>query len=879
MSKEKTLVERKLGIINKIRKRFFLMNLSEKKVFKYSKLPEILKNDEEIITAVWSKNKEMLLSLPIGYQKKYIKEAPTHFFERYESDSNFLEVLGEIIIETILKEKKDMEELFKGIPFDKLLEKTQLKLMLIDNKYIEIASEEAISKFVGNNSLLIEKAPSNYVYSYMIAHPEKNCNFSQKFQTMKLHSSWAIEFRKEITDFKNMDELKKYLILKENNDYEVNIFDIKDDDYIWEMGKFKPELMYDGPDVCYNGKYKSQRMSHYYEITRRRSHIIQNVINHAKITEPEGEITKFLENYLGRVVKTSSFITTDTNKVNEIMKFLLNDKIATKVPQKEILEYIEDPTNNKLAEIVRKSYGNQAAKIIEDRPEITSKDIQNFYIFDEKIIEEFGIGAVHATLSYDMKAPAIFSEFARFPEKMQLFKEFRENMHGTFGNTAIDLEKELKAFINSEALIKNLNGKKLTEIQKEDLKLAIYDTFVFENSPIVPFPQNVEELNEYKEKRDKIYDECIEKLSNPDDIKDMISRKYLCMRYEKSNPEINSPAVLDMISFYNIQRDLDDEIIQSDRFSEDDLDALELLYIMSKIENPKILKELSKELGKNELIINPEHYKTLKKELPLLYSEKLIKELINPEKIEKMIEDGQEGISVREEEEIKIITLKGVDFISYISNPFLNNSYIKYMASLDDALNKWKNMENGISTFSGCLINGNRCSQEIADKNWNGNLGFFYIKPDQIYAMGEKDIGMSHDIKELNPRYGGGIRFENPEKIIENISEKGKNPWPYNEVASHRRTQDLEQITEDTYGGKIMPDFIYIYGVGKITPAIIETAKKHGIKYIFEYDYRAYEQKKEINLKKEHSKNTPRPQSEFMKKVNKIQETGDKDER
>ena len=174
------------------------------------------------------------------------------------------------------------------------------------------------------------------------------------------------------------------------------------------------------------------------------------------------------------------------------------------------------------------------------------------------------------------------------------------------------------------------------------------------------------------------------------------------------------------------------------------------------------------------------------------------------------------GISMREKDGIKIITLEGSDFFAYVTNPYLNNSEL-YTQIYDSKLNTnnvaelWKKLEKGVTTWSGCMINQDESKSTIGP---NGiGLGFSSIHPSQIIAMSTTDANVSHATRQLEvtTENGNEIQFqyskqfmEETEKRIEGETQYRDLTHTYNGVASHRRTQELSTIKPNTYGGKTM---------------------------------------------------------------------------
>ena len=154
----------------------------------------------------------------------------------------------------------------------------------------------------------------------------------------------------------------------------------------------------------------------------------------------------------------------------------------------------------------------------------------------------------------------------------------------------------------------------------------------------------------------------------------------------------------------------------------------------------------------------------------------------------------------------------------------------------------WQEVEGGISTFSGCLIDGSTTEEIHAIDKTRPNLGFYSVNPEQIVGMGYTDIHVSHSTGRVRPSTAvpGAVSFDFSDELLDKTAERfyGQGDSDvafhhYDEVAASRRT----------HGGKTNPDFLFVYGAGKGSQAI-EMAKKFGIKVIYEYDTEAYKSKR-----------------------------------
>ena len=157
------------------------------------------------------------------------------------------------------------------------------------------------------------------------------------------------------------------------------ITDIRNDEYIWEMGKFNPELV----------RLSSINYGIDYGKLERNENLVKNFYKHVVDVCGNNELAKYLESLIkenGYYVQKELHTQQGIEKVNQITKLILNEDIIKAVPGSDILEYAQNPSQEKLVEIVRKTYGETSAKILEDRPKIDIDLIPNFNIFKPEIV-------------------------------------------------------------------------------------------------------------------------------------------------------------------------------------------------------------------------------------------------------------------------------------------------------------------------------------------------------------------------------------------------------------------------------------------------------------------------------------------------------------
>lgn len=765
----------------------------------------------------------------------------------------------------------------KVLEFDleKLSIETQLKLLLISEKFKKKVSDEALIKFVNGNPLLFDKLSDKLKEQMISENPEILSKMPYDFQTAyvkynpdKFKDS-KCNYMFNIRNFDSPEKAADKIILiggipeLENK----NITDIRNDDYIWEMGKFNPEYMkLNLPDYLSN-----------INNLLRNKHIVKNLYNHAINSSGNNELTKYLESLLSDSYsygRNDLYTEKGIEKINRLGKMLLNEDIMQKVSGDIILDYAQNPSQEKLIEIIRNTYGDTSAKILEDRPKMNLELIPNLYIFKPEIVNEFGIGAIHANLSYSMNTSGVLSELARKPELMQKYKMFNESTKDMFSDTAVGLEDKLTSFVRCKELMENVDFNILTEKQKENLQIALLDSRKKSEPEVVSFPKNMQELDEYTQKRNALYDDAIKKEKDIKKLKQLVSKRFFGLDY---NPdlhyiELSNPSVWGMSHFYNLGRFVNNPItLQGEKFSEEELDSLELLDIFTQIDKPEVLVELAEKLSQKENVINPMNYKELQQKVPMQYNQEMVNSLLTPEKALKMIEDGVPGIEKKEVDGVTVITLNGADFKLYISNPFMNNSGIGSIDSYSLA-KEWKEKEDGISTFSGCVVDQTEMKSCVSKGDYG--LGFSNISPYQIVGMGITDIHTSHYRREISPHTteGVAVTYDYPEEFMRKVSRRlnFEDPYSdpmhqYDEMAALRVEKYLSKIKEGTFGGKILADYIFMNGTN--TDAAVEQAKNCGINFVFAFDEEKYRYRDRSRIHRNPEKITPRNETEFMREI------------
>lgn len=791
----------------------------------------------------YEKQKELLLG-EVEYQNKFGKYGMINGKRELELEHdrrkgtnymfrNCLELFSpDVILQAYIENEKNGGGKLDCFHIERLPQELQLKIGLLNNKYIEKMSADAQIAFVNNNPYLMSKLGKDATVEVLKSNPQLG-----RF----IHTSQEAKNKKvfDITDIKKLLVTKEYRYLDQIDISKINSM---------ELFKFYPELLKD----MYNTETLNENFNPVLQL------MIDSISKHTNQLPLADFFKQFYNEFEYNPWKSDKYQEVEKMMIRGI-KIVSNDDLLESIDTKELIEYIKNPKRDKLLEIIEETYGMQARKILEDRPNIDIDKIPNFYIFSPKAIEEFSIGTIHHLLSYDdLKSPMIISELVRHPEKMDLYKKFDSITKDYFEKTPIVMEEKLKIFFNFYDLIKSIEKEELTEDVVYNFLQYIDDTN--KTFPINPvYVEDFEHLKRYDSIRKEKFMEAIQKTTDIVEIKNLICEQFLGISYDegfcydqKLQKNISLTA---MLNFYNIDTFINDSrTLKSGMFETDELDAIELSSIIDKIDDVEVLRKIAENLSSTQdMVMNPIYFKTIRDKIPMQYSKELIKELLTPEKAKAMAEEC-DGISYIEDDDFTIIKLTGADFLLYVHNMnlYMSDNAVK----IEDHYERWTELEEGVSTISGIIINQENASTRLRK---NGNIGFFEVNPNQILAMGANDINVSHAKRTQNVMINEQAQFDYPENLI----TKGKlTKHGYAEIAMARRKMNVEEIEPGTFGGKIMPD--YVYGNINEEEQLKRYAKEMKTNIIIEIDDEAYQDRKINTIEEEKMK---RKETEFIKKI------------
>ena len=830
------IAERKMSLLQNIRKKFYL-KFKARNVIKARKefrdLPMFLKQDKDVIGVLingdFSNNisddlisivkevpyaitmlsidqvKQMMIQKKVG--QEYITFLPKE--KQYEilinvSKDDLRYFPEKAILGFIIENLKRNLEVTTEIRL--LSPELQLKLGAIGNKLIKHMSPEIQQQFVNDNYLL------------------------------------AKELRSEFSDYPIITGYDTSIL------YQTNITDINSLKSETNHNTFGNKVL-NAEIIRYSGFDVSG-------IDNKGIQALIDVISSELGTIKNNEELKELLNEM------TSDIEIDSRKVkdflNRYIKVALNEDIARSIDGKEICELIKTNDRNKLLDMVGRVYGEDARKILEERPNISIDEISNFYIFNKSIMKEFSIGDIHNFLSYRNMGVNVITDLARYPEKMKQYKIFSKLTQNYFQFTPQDLDKKLIAFADFYELMDKINDdSEFSEAQIQNLQEMLTDYY---HNTLPTRISTWQEVESYQEIKDRAYQEALEKITDKSKLKELIIGRF----FWKEGVIGKAGLVADY------------DAVANNILTQNERDYIELIKIISSIDDEKVLMDLYKELLKDKTIVNPSQFDAINKKIEEHFNQTLTHSLLSPEDMIQKFEAGEKGVSVSEIDGIQIITLQGIDFFAYASVFESNMSGYEGMTTKENMYERWTTFEKGASTISGCLYGRKNILKMFTDQTVR--FGFSDIAASQVVGMGYNDIDVTHDSRRLNPSIDDRHVLDYPDSITQHDrnSEDGFSSMAKNnpEIAIYRRERDSRKIKEDTFGGRIMPTYVF----GKTKEEIgkmIKAAKKFNLKYIVLVDQEAYRDEVYDYQKNEAISVKPKKEdSAFIKKYKEVIEDG-----
>ena len=825
-----------------------------------------------------------------------IKIDPTEFQYKLSNFSeNALEEAFTIMIEQAKKSPgKNWEEKRKNVPLlemstkhiSKFSPELQMKLAKMDGVLMEYMSNEVKDKFAGDNPMLIGKMGRNYIADRVRKNPEffDLLTSKQKYDLLDIldnetKSNFPVQDKisyckngvlKSENKISDSEAIKEWILNSDRFPGNMTAIPsvIKDRNTLLEVARFQPTVLC--IDATNADTRWEQVLKMYSSLTN-----LQVIKDACDSNDPSNSLYKDMD-----MVHL---------KARNIPKVLLNERVMKSVPDTQIADFVREPNMDKMIDIIARTYGEQTREIFKDRPKLTMDEIPTLDIFDEKVVEKFGIGTVHNALSYNSAQALVIGDLVRNPEKMREYEKFSKIIGDKFENNVIGTEYKMISFFKFQDLMKNIKPEDITPERQEKLQMAVNDFMMTNetNETTLINLRNLDELDNYVQARNKMYDEYVEKVSSPDDVKEAISRKFFGMPYVGEYDDTYNKKTLSlkgMSRYYNLETFTSDERTQtSGMFTNDELDQLELASIIDKIDDQDVLKEIYSSLSSREDVIRPHEFTKIREKVPRQYSKELVDTLLTVEKAKEMVERGESGISYSKDQDgIETIRLSGADFRVLVHTTGLNNSQLS-IGKYADAYKVWNDFENGCSTISACYLEPdvmNLC----ADNSEGFNFGFANVPEKQVIGMSHLDAQVEHTTRAISPEFlHGAVKYNYPEELLRKTAaqitgyeEGGDKRREYNEVTMYRREMEADKIENGSKGGKMMPDYLVVYG--KATEREKYMAKqfmKNGRPLpIVEIDTKAYENDMQMRAMHRENHRQSREKGNIISNVDKMKSDG-----
>lgn len=315
--------------------------------------------------------------------------------------------------------------------------------------------------------------------------------------------------------------------------------------------------------------------------------------------------------------------------IENLYRVLSNDELA-KNANGEILKKLcenNEKSHEAISDLIGITFGEEARDILKERPRLKiCRDIPNFYIFDKDIREMIGYGGVHTFLTYYMESESVISEIAKNKELIRYYKEFEKLTGDYFPPSALGLDEKLIKFKENLDLVRKIVDSKNPEKYIENFLLYLTDKdFGGDNSEDFR-TDTLEELDEYREKRETIFNRYIEENK---DIKKVMSLKYFGNLSEIDFLKDTEKILEDYLKFN--QTDLTDE----------EMDLFELYYIFSNTFDEDVLNTLNELLAKRKDVITPARMRSIYLKIAETYKSEYVNSLFTLERAEEEVEKDE----------------------------------------------------------------------------------------------------------------------------------------------------------------------------------------------------------------------------------------------
>ncbi len=824
-----------MNLFQKIKKNNLIRNITEEKYFSSD-----FKDDFDVYYALVRKNPSSINKLQYGCREKILEIEPS--FVDYLNNSFLVCHLREKpqLIDFVRNNRSQIithlkiEKLFECIQYLSIEEQGSIIREFINNsEFYKYFDKTLIIDTLSNNNenvdiskcneelqLLIVKANNKYISScnsdVLKQYLSSNPNFTYQLDYELLYNNIGIIKELISNNIIDRKELFRNLFFKYGMKELTQEF-LNNSDF----NEFKLELV----NTVWPGTYRDidNRKELFNVNPKANAYWMNNDINIVK---------EYIYNRLKEFNISTSFAI-GKDDINNILLILSNDNIMRKIDTKNIQHFLNDPSYEHLIKIVENIYGSTCANILKNRPKLNADLIPTLDIFDKKVVDTFGYQNIQNFLTYENKSFLVLESLIKDDNLLNKYIQFRDITSSYYNdNTFIDLEKQLIAFYDMKEFLLKIDLNSLNAEQKNNLLEFINDKYIDNNNNITMHLDTLEQLSNYNRMRNEKYDKHFIETNDIAEIKSCIYERFFGLLNNKSNLYKLQQASSSIIDIYNIEALLKSEKI-NDYFNDTEIKCLKLLLMIDKIDDVETLKDLYKELKKNDsIIINPIDFKDIREKIPQIYANDIIKNLFNPDDVKSTTN----GVIVNEPidykgKKIKVVTLNGEKFNLLVHCKIGGGFSGKFNELANgDIYDSFIYGEKGTNTISCSTISDINCFSFF--KNDNIFLGFNNIDSDDILAIGPNDIGTSSNIRSLNPQNSAKFSFlkdlnmKNANGYTQ--SENGNFTGVHNEVLLSRRHHDTRKIKEDDKtGGRIMPSCVV--AIDKIQPLTAEIAAQFDV--------------------------------------------------
>ena len=705
-------------------------------------------------------------------------------------------------------------EIAKRFYYEKLPIDVQLNIACMDNRLLEEMEDETIYRFVNQNPVILSNV-SKKIRDKIIEQNPMLKKTVTKYYEAELGKKNYLEKASLEKILMDCTQSNKGIKGFYSGDFPYDLYLDKQYDTLWKLVKVMPDVL---KMTLYQHAVIKNKIGvaglHVIFQSLRENVKKPNIINALKKSKFFGykeSNRDFYYNY--NEVESSKF-----DDIINILKVLSDNKALERCDEETIIQFIKNPSMSVLKDIIKQTYGEKALNILNSRPALELKDIPNLKIFDENIINNFGESETHNMLSYDCFSKIALAYFANNPQEIIQFQRFKRLVNGIFENNVSGKDQEYKAFFRFHNILSKINIEEMTPNEVEALKLAICDMDNLDTK-MIPL-DNINDLQHYKKARDNLYIEALEKTTDINLVKEIISKKLFGMKYYEYKEKF-SPDKLTLFSLfqeYNIENILEDKrTYERGVFTEEEIEFLKIVKSIIKGKNIEELKNTFYILNNKKDFLNPESFRKMKNKIPLQYTEELVSQLFKYENIDKEKCTEEKGIMIDTNKDgVPIVKLKGLEFKMMI-HAMSNKSGLSIPSHYSEK-DLWEDFESGCSTVSASLI----CSGMLDNAQPDDEtpiFGFSSIDPENIIGMSHMDAQVEHMEKAITPEssyYQFGMNY--PEELIRKtaaqilgiITKDLKHP--YNEIFFYRREQNEDKVSSENKGGRIMPDYIVVFG-------------------------------------------------------------------